>query len=54
MRALGVPTSLKRGKIELGMEHVVVREGEVMDSKQTRLVKMFGVEMAEFRVDIKA
>ena len=54
MRALGVPTRLVKGRIELAVEHRVVKEGAVMDSKQTRLLKMFGVQMAEFSVGIKA
>ncbi len=34
----------------LDQDHQVCAEGDVLDSKQTRLLKLFGVETAEFRV----
>lgn len=34
--------------------YVVCKEGETLDSRQTTLLKMFGVATSEFRVDIKA
>jgi len=59
LRKLGVPTRLVKGKVMLeltdGAEgYVVCKEGQVLDSKQTTLLKMFGVATAEFRVDMKA
>jgi mRNA turnover protein 4 len=54
LRGLGVPTRLEKGKITLENEYVVCREGQVLDSRQTRLLKMFGVAMAEFRVRVVA
>ena len=54
LRKLGLPTRLVKGKVELGGEFVVCREGEVLGSGQTTLLKMFGVAMAEFRVGIEA
>ena len=65
LRKLGVPTRLVRGKVVLeegaeegfGMEsdgYVVCREGDTLDSRQTTLLKIFGVRMAEFRVQLKA
>ncbi|KAI9847670.1 MAG: mRNA turnover and ribosome assembly protein [Thelocarpon superellum] len=54
LRALGVASSLVKGKVQLSAEHVVCREGDVLDSKQTRLLKMFGVQTAEFRVQLLA
>ncbi|KAI9886353.1 MAG: hypothetical protein M1823_001861 [Watsoniomyces obsoletus] len=50
LRALDVPTRLVKGRIMLDQEHTVCQEGDVLDSKQTRLLKLFGVETAEFRV----
>ncbi|KAI9827826.1 MAG: mRNA turnover and ribosome assembly protein [Thelocarpon impressellum] len=50
LRQLGVPTRLVRGRVELDTDHVVCKEGDVLDSKQTRLLKMFGVQTAEFRI----
>lgn len=54
LRKLGLPTRLVKGKVELDGEFVVCREGEVLGSGQTTLLKMFGVAMAEFRVGIEA
>lgn len=65
LRKLGVPTRLVRGKVVLeeggeegfGMEsdgYVVCRDGDTLDSRQTTLLKIFGVRMAEFRVQLRA
>lgn len=58
LRRLGVPTRMVRGKIVLGDEngegegYVVCKEGEVLDSRQTRLLKLFSVCLSEFKVQI--
>ncbi|KAG9248952.1 ribosomal protein L10-domain-containing protein [Calycina marina] len=52
LRKLNVPTSLVKGKITLENEYTVCREGEVLDSRQTRLLKLFGVATAEFAVQL--
>lgn len=56
LRKLGVPTRLVKGKVMLEMTegYVVCREGETLDSRQTTLLKMFGVAISEFHVDLKA
>lgn len=54
LRKLGVPSRLVKGRVELDGEFVVCREGEVLGSGQTTLLKMFGVAMAEFRVGVEA
>ena len=60
LRRLGVPTILKKGKIVLGDEegggpgYLVCKEGDVLDSRQTRLLKMFGVCLSEFKVKVVA
>lgn len=59
LRRLGVPTRLVQGKVMLelvdGEEgYNVCREGQTLDSRQTTLLKMFGVASAEFRVGLKA
>ncbi|KAG8530377.1 uncharacterized protein KY384_004879 [Bacidia gigantensis] len=54
LRKLGVPTRLIKGKVALESEFEVCREGEVLGSGQTSLLKIFGVAMAEFRVQIVA
>ncbi|KAA8652707.1 hypothetical protein EYZ11_008301 [Aspergillus tanneri] len=59
LRKLGVPTRLVKGKVMLelteGQEgYPVCREGETLDSRQTTLLKMFGVVSSEFHVALKA
>lgn len=54
VRKLGMPTRLVKGRVELEGEYTVCREGEVLSSGQTALLKTFGVVMAEFRVEVKA
>jgi hypothetical protein len=61
LRRLGVPTRMNKGKIVLGDEsgegsegYSVCKEGDVLDSRQTRLLKMFSVCMSEFKVKVDA
>ena len=60
LRRLGVPTRMVKGKIVLGEEsgegepHIVCKEGQVLDSRQTRLLKLFSVCLSEFKVQIVA
>jgi mRNA turnover protein 4 len=60
LRKLGIPTRMVRGKIVLGDEdgsgegYTVCRAGDVLDSRQTRLLKLFSVCMSEFSVKVKA
>lgn len=60
LRRLGVPTRMVKGKVVLGDAsgagegYVVCNEGDVLDSRQTRLLKLFSVCLSEFRVKILA
>lgn len=54
LRRLQMPTSLKMGKITLDNKYRVCKEGEILDSRQTRLLKLFGVAIADFKVDLVA
>ena len=54
VRKWGMPTRLVKGKVVLDAPYTVCKEGEVMNSHQTALLKLFGVAMAEFKVDMKA
>jgi len=54
LRKWGMPTRLVKGKIMLDSEYEVCRESQTLNSNQTALLKMFGVAMAEFKVNIKA
>jgi len=52
LRQLGMPTRLQKGIITLDSEYTVCKEGDVLDSKQTRLLKQFGIACAEFRINL--
>ncbi|TQV99885.1 hypothetical protein V2A60_005313 [Cordyceps javanica] len=60
LRRLGVPTRMVKGRVVLGAEdgegepYVVCKEGDVLDSRQTRLLKMFDVCLSEFKVKVPA
>lgn len=58
LRRLNVPTRMVRGKVVLGEEggegYTVCKEGQVLDSRQTRLLKLFDQCLSEFRVKILA
>ncbi|KAH8668375.1 ribosomal protein L10-domain-containing protein [Xylariales sp. PMI_506] len=61
LRRLGVPTRMVRGRIVLGEEdgsigdgYTVCKEGDVLDSRQTRLLKLFSVCLSEFTVKTRA
>ncbi|CAG07047.1 unnamed protein product, partial [Tetraodon nigroviridis] len=53
LRQLGLPTSLKKGVVTLLKDYEVCKEGDVLTPEQTRILKLFGIEMAEFKVQIK-
>lgn len=54
LRKLGVPTRLVKGRIELEHDFEVCKDGQVLGSGQTTLLKMFGIATAEFRVGVRA
>ena len=54
LRKLGVPSRLVKGKVELDNDYEVCKEGEMLGSGQTTLLKMFGVATAEFKVGLRA
>ncbi|KAF4979471.1 hypothetical protein FZEAL_4330 [Fusarium zealandicum] len=60
LRRLGVPTRMVKGRVVLGdesgegEEYVVCKEGDVLDSRQTRLLKLFSVCLSEFKVKVLA
>jgi mRNA turnover protein 4 len=54
LRKLGMPTSLVRGKVTLHNDYEVCKEGQILDSRQTRLLKLLGVATAEFKVKLVA
>lgn len=54
VRKWGMPTKLDKGKVVLDGDYQLCREGQVLNSHQTALLKLFGIAMAEFRVQVKA
>ncbi|EPS44561.1 hypothetical protein H072_1445 [Dactylellina haptotyla CBS 200.50] len=50
VRGLGMPTRLVNGKVTLNEPYTVCEEGDVLNSQQTRLLKLFGVVTAEFKI----
>jgi mRNA turnover protein 4 len=54
LRKLNVPVAMDRGRVVLANEYVVCEVGQVLDARQTALLKMFGVTMVDFRVDVTA
>jgi mRNA turnover protein 4 len=54
LRKWGMPTRLDKGKVMLSDSYQVCKEGEVLNSHQTALLKTFGIDMAEFKVNVIA
>lgn len=54
VRKWGMPTRLDKGKVMLESDYTVCKEGQTLNSHQTALLKLFGVAMAEFTLQIKA
>lgn len=54
LRSLGLPTRVVKGNVMLENDYVVCKEGEVLDARQSNLLKLFGVEAAEFRMLVTA
>ncbi|KAI1099164.1 ribosomal protein L10 [Jackrogersella minutella] len=63
LRRLGVPVRMDKGRVLLdegpaGPDpaggYVVCREGDVLDSRQTRLLKLFSVCLSEFTIKVVA
>ncbi|NXA76802.1 MRT4 protein, partial [Thryothorus ludovicianus] len=53
LRQLGLPTALKKGVVTLLSDYEVCKEGDVLTPEQARVLKLFGYEMAEFKVTMK-
>ncbi|PVI01450.1 mRNA turnover protein-like protein 4 [Periconia macrospinosa] len=54
VRKWGMPTKLDKGKVVLDAPYTVCKEGQTLNSHQTALLKLFGVAMADFKIDLKA
>ncbi|KAL1771039.1 mRNA turnover protein 4-like isoform X2 [Sigmodon hispidus] len=53
LRQLGLPIALKKGVVTLLSDYEVCKEGNMLTPEQARILKLFGYEMAEFKVIIR-
>ncbi|KTW32592.1 uncharacterized protein T551_00077 [Pneumocystis jirovecii RU7] len=53
LRNLGMPTLLKNGQITLFNEYTICKKGDVLDNRQTKLLKIFGIITSEFKIRLK-
>lgn len=54
VRKWGMPTRLDKGKVVLDQEYTICQEGRELNSHQSALLKLFGVALADFKVEILA
>ncbi|KAL0901689.1 hypothetical protein ABMA27_006883 [Loxostege sticticalis] len=53
LRRLGLPTSLERGVINLIKEYQVCKKGSTLTPEQASILKLLGIQMAQFKLVIK-
>ena len=53
VRKWALPTRLEKGKVVLDSEYSVCRAGDLLNGHQTALLKIFGIELAEFAIRLK-
>jgi len=54
LRLLGLTTKLEKGVIYLEKDETICDEGDTLTSDQSHLLKLLGIEMAEFKITIEA
>lgn len=54
LRALGLPTALKKGVIHLIKNHIVCKQGERLSAEQAQILKLMDYKHASFKMDIIA
>ncbi|CAH8618356.1 unnamed protein product [Schistosoma bovis] len=54
LRQLGMPVKLVKGVVHLEREYLVCRRGDVLSPEQCRILKLFQIEISEFRVGLLA
>lgn len=54
LRKWGMSTRLVKGKVVLDNPYELCKEGQELNSHQTALLKIFGVVMADFKIQMKA
>lgn len=53
VRKCTLPTRLEKGKVMLDNDYTVCEAGDQLNSHQTALLKIFGIELAEFAIRIR-
>ncbi|XP_026077517.1 mRNA turnover protein 4 homolog [Carassius auratus] len=53
LRQLGLPTALKKGVVTLIKDFEVCKEGDTLTPEHARILKLFAIEMAEFKISVK-
>jgi len=54
LRALGMPTALKKGVVTLLGTYTVCKKGDTLTSEQARILKLLGKQQANFRLNMVA
>ncbi|CAH8288203.1 unnamed protein product [Heterobilharzia americana] len=54
LRQLGMPVKLVRGVVHLEREYLVCSKDDILTPEQCRILKLFQVQMSEFRVALLA
>lgn len=47
-----MPTALKKGTVQLLREYSLCKKGEALTHDQAKLLKLFGIKMSVFKVQI--
>lgn len=54
LRQLGLPTCLKKGVVTLLSKHTICRAGKPLTPEQARVLKLLGLQVAEFKIKLLA
>jgi mRNA turnover protein 4 len=54
LRQLGMPTRLVQGVVTLDKDYTICKKDEILNAHQSQLLKHFYIQMAEFRIVLKA
>jgi mRNA turnover protein 4 len=54
IRQLGMPTQLKHGVVSLTTPFTICKKGDILTPEQGRLLKMFLIEMAHFKLQLQS
>ena len=52
LRKLGLPTELNQGILVCRQDYKICSPGQVLSAEQAHLLKQFGIQMADFRIEL--